>query len=59
MNYKSCDLVIGQNDKPTKHFDRLWNALSTTEQNRIKELVTFFLSNGTICSVYDFVKTVP
>lgn len=31
MNYKSCDLVIGQDDKPTKHFDRLWNALSATE----------------------------
>lgn len=59
MNYKSCDLVIGQDDTLTKHLDRLWNALSATEKNRIKELVTFFLSNGTICSVYDFVKTVP
>lgn len=59
MNYKSYDLVIGQDNKTANYPDTLWNALSATEQNKIKELVTFFLSNGTICSVYDFVKTVP
>ena len=35
---------------------RFWDSLNETQKKNIEDSIAFWQSNGTICSVYDFVK---
>ena len=35
---------------------RFWDSLNETQKKNIEDSIAFWQSNGTICSVYDFVE---